>query len=60
MIEREVVFRSAKHIFNEYIRDTPDTYLSSVIAHQLNILLAPYPLIDMLNEGKIHYQDQTI
>jgi len=55
MIEREVVFRSAKHIFNEYIRDTPDTYLSSVIAHLLNILLAPYPLIDMLNEGKIHY-----
>jgi hypothetical protein len=60
MIEKEVVMRCSKHIFNEYIRDTPDTYLSSVIAHLFNTLLAPFPFLDMLNEGKIEYVDNTI
>ena len=46
LLEREVVFRSAKHIFNEHLRDTTDTYLSSVISHLFNILLAPFPFIE--------------
>jgi len=53
MLEREVVFRSAKHIFNEHIRESSDTYLSSTISHLFNILLAPTPFINILNEGKI-------
>lgn len=57
MLEREVVFRSAKHIFNEHLRDCSDTYLSSVISHLFNILLAPFPFIEQLNEGKIEYID---
>lgn len=60
LLEREVVFRSAKHLINEHIRDSSDTYLSSVISHLFNILLAPFPLINLLNEGKITYEDQTI
>jgi hypothetical protein len=60
MVEKEVVLRSSKHIFNEHIRDTPDTYLSSVISHLFNILLASFPFIDLLNEGKIAYIDNTI
>jgi hypothetical protein len=59
MIEREVVFRSAKHLFNEYIRESSDTYLSSTISHLLNILLAPSPFIEQMNEGKIQYEDNT-
>jgi protein TIF31 len=46
LLEREVVMRSAKHIFNEHIRESSDTYLSSVISHLFNILLAPFPFID--------------
>jgi hypothetical protein len=53
MVEREVVFRSAKHIFNENIRDSSDTYLSSTISYLLNLLLAPTPFIDLMNEDKI-------
>ena len=60
LIEREVVFRSAKHIFNEHIRDSSDTYLSSTISHLFNVLLAPFTLIDNLNEGKIVFEDHTI
>ena len=54
------MLRSAKHIFNEYLRDTPDTYLSSVISHLLNILLAPFPFINLMDEGKIEFVDKTI
>lgn len=60
LLEKEAILRSAKHIFNEYLRDTPDTYLSSVIAHLFNILLAPFPLLDLLNEDIIQYVDNTI
>lgn len=60
LLEREVVFRSVKHIFNEHIRESTDTYLSSTISHLFNILLAPFPLIDQLNEGKIAFEDRTI
>lgn len=60
MIEREVVFRSAKHIFNQHIREASDTYLSSVICHLLNIFLAPFPFLDQLNEGVITYVDKTL
>jgi hypothetical protein len=60
MLEKEVVFRSVKHIFNEQLRDSSNLYLSSVITHLLNLLLAPHPLIELLNEGKITYVDYTV
>jgi hypothetical protein len=53
LLEKEIVLRCAKHILNEHIRDSPSTYLADVISHFLNLLLAPFPQIDMMNEGKI-------
>jgi Translation initiation factor eIF3 subunit 135 len=49
LLEREVVFRCFKHILNEEMRLSSDTYLSSVISHLFNILLAPFPFIDLMN-----------
>lgn len=60
LIEREVIFRSAKHLINEHIRDSSDTYLSSVISHLLNLVLAPFPFLAALNEGRITFEDHTI
>ena len=60
LLEKEAVFRAFKHIINEQMRETNDTYLSSVISHMLNLLLAPFPMIDALNEGKIEFVDSTI
>ena len=57
MLERDAVFRSAKHLINEHIRDSSDTYLSSTISHLFNILLAPFPFIQLLNEDKIQFED---
>jgi hypothetical protein len=57
LLEREVVFRAAKHIFNEHIRESTDTYLASTISHLYNILLAPFPMIELLNEGSLVYED---
>jgi hypothetical protein len=34
--------------------------VSSILSHLMNCILAPFPLIDLMNEGKIQFQDQTI
>ena len=60
LLEKEAIFRSFKHILNEYIRDSNETYLSSVIAHLLNLLLAPFPFIKLLDEGQLEFIDNTI
>jgi hypothetical protein len=39
------------------MRDSSDTYLSSVICHLLNLLLAPFPLIEEMNAGRVTYVD---
>jgi hypothetical protein len=57
LLEREVVFRAFKHIINEQMRNSSDTYLSSVISHLFNLLFAPFPLMDEMNEGKIVFID---
>ena len=49
LLEREVVFRCFKHILNEEMRLSSDTYLSSVISHMFNILLAPFPFIELMD-----------
>ena len=54
-LEREALVRSVKHLFNEKLRDTPDSHLSKVLAHLFNILLAPQPLIEKLDSGVISY-----
>lgn len=60
LLEREVVFRCFKHILNEEMRLSSDTYLSSVISHMLNLLLAPFPFLELMDSDKITYIDETI
>jgi hypothetical protein len=54
-LEREVIVRSVKHLFNEKLRDTPDSYISKVLAHLFNILLSPLPLVEKMDSGAISY-----
>jgi hypothetical protein len=54
-LEREVIVRSVKHLFNEKLRDTPDSYVSKVLAHLFNILLSPLPLVEKMDSGVISY-----
>jgi len=53
--EREAIVRSVKHLFNEQLRETNDSYVSKVLAHLFNMLLAPFSMIDKMNEGAIVY-----
>lgn len=59
LIERDAIMRSAKHLINAELRETSDTYLSAVIAHLLNLLVAPLSLLDKLNDGSIRYPSAT-
>ena len=59
LLEREAVMRSCKHLFNEYLRETADTHLSSLLAHLFNLVLAPFPLLEKLEEGSITYQSSS-
>ena len=59
LLEREAVVRSAKHLINAELRETSDTHLSAVVAHLLNLLVAPLPLIAKLDDGSIQYPSQT-
>jgi hypothetical protein len=54
-LEREVLVRAVKHLFNEKLRDTPDSHISKVLAHLFNILLSPLPLVEKLDTGIISY-----
>jgi hypothetical protein len=54
-LEREVLVRSVKHLFNEKLRDTPDSHISKVLAHLFNILLSPLPQVEKLDTGVISY-----
>jgi len=60
LLEKEAVFRSFKHILNDCMRLSSETYLSSVIAHLLDILLAPFPYLELLDEGQVAFVDETI
>jgi hypothetical protein len=46
LLERECIFRCAKHLINEQMRESSNTYLGAVVAHLLNLLLAPLPFIE--------------
>lgn len=61
MLEREVVIRALKHIFNKYIRECEsDELISSVIAHLLNCLLAPKDFIKKLDDGSVKCEPKTL
>jgi protein TIF31 len=53
LLERSMVCRGAKKIYNELLQQCPSVHTSKFIAHILNILLAPESIISKLNEGKL-------
>ena len=55
LLEKEALVRAAKHLINEQLRDVPDTHLSAVLVHLFNLLLAPFPLLEKLQDGTITY-----
>ena len=61
MVEREVVVRCVKHIFNEHIRQcNSEETLGFVMAHLLNCLFAPKDFIKKMDDGHIKSEPVTI
>ena len=63
MLEREVVLRSAKHVFNQILREeSGDTqlYTANVICHLLNCLFAPHDFLAKLNAQEIRPVDTSV
>ena len=55
LLEREAVVRAAKHLINAELRETSDTHVSAVVAHLLNVLVAPLPMVARMDQGEIVY-----
>jgi len=60
VLEKEIVMRSLKHYFNQQLKGCSEIYVSSLISHFFNCLLAPFPYLEQLNAGKIAFDDNTI
>lgn len=62
MIEREVVLRSAKHVFNRIIKEESgdnEVFLSQIVSHLLNCLFAPKAFLTALNDGSLKLEDDS-
>ena len=55
LLERDAFVRSARHLINAELRDASDTHLSAIVAHMLNMIIAPLPLVAKLDDGSIQY-----
>merc|ERR1712032_1022626 len=60
LILRDVIRRSAKHIFNDTMRELPEYLVKEYTAYFLNILLSPSNLIKSLENQKIEYVNGVI
>ena len=63
VLEREIVLRCAKHVFNRIIKDESgesELHLAQIISHLLNCLFAPTPFLPHLNSGKLKVVDESI
>ena len=63
ILEREVLMRSAKHVFNRILREESgdcELHLAKIVSHLLNCLLAPIPFFAALNSGKIKNADESL
>lgn len=57
------MLRCYKHVCARVIKDErgdSDLYLSAVVSHLLNCLLAPQPMVQALNSGQMRYQDDAL
>ena len=62
-LEREIIMRSAKHVFNRILREESgesELHQSQIVAHLLNCLLAPTAQMDQMNSGQIKLSDETL
>lgn len=48
-IERDILLRSFKHIFNEILRESQMQYCSDIVSHLLNCILGGEELVKALN-----------
>jgi hypothetical protein len=60
LIVRDIIRRSAKHVFNSIVGTLPDYLIKDFSAYFLNILLAPSNLIKYLENFEIVYKEGTI
>lgn len=61
MLEREVIVRSLKHVFNKYLRECEsDEMLASVISHLLNCLLAPKDFVKKMDDGSVKFDSTSL
>ena len=63
ILEREVLMRSAKHVFNRILKEDigeGELHLAQIVSHLLNCLLAPTPFHAKLNSGEIKLTDDSI
>lgn len=63
IVEREVVVRSAKHVFNRLLKEqsTQSTsHLSHTVAHLLNCLFASPQQIQQLNLGAVKFSQEFL
>ena len=52
--------RAVKHIVNQELREASDTHISAVLAHLFNLILAPFPLLEKLEDGSIAYPASSV
>jgi hypothetical protein len=63
LIEREILLRSAKHVFNRIIKEesgTSSLHLGSCAAHLLNCLLSCQNFHHYLNNNLLKFEDQSL
>ena len=60
ILEREIFLRSAKHVFNENIRDSPESFDAAVVANLLNLTFAPTPMLTLLEDGKLKIKPEGL
>ena len=60
LITRDIIRRSAKHVFNDIVSNLPDYLIKDFSAYFLNVLLAPANLIKYLENYEIVYRDGGI
>ena len=62
-LEREIIMRSAKHVFNRILREESgesELHQSQIVAHLLNCLLAPTAQMEKMNSGQIKLSDESL
>lgn len=63
LLEKEIVLRSAKHVFNRILKEEKgesDLYLADVVSHLLNCLFAPHDFLTRLDQGNLRQVDSSI